>query len=96
MHQLFNLGTCPTGLYWRGETPLHVSVVQAHIPTSTSFAYTALVSEPRVSAFNFVVAEIARPAVNNIGWRTLLMFGISCMAMGLFILLFAKEAKVVA
>ncbi|RHZ63574.1 sugar porter family MFS transporter [Aspergillus thermomutatus] len=43
--------------------------------------------------FNFVVTEITPRAVNNIGWRTFLMFGIFCVAMGLFILFFAKETK---
>jgi hypothetical protein len=31
--------------------------------------------------------------VNHIGWRTFLMFGIFCLAMGVFALLFIKETK---
>jgi hypothetical protein len=31
--------------------------------------------------------------VHDIGWRTFLMFGIFCGAMGVFIVFFAKETK---
>lgn len=43
--------------------------------------------------FNFVVTEFTPHAVNNIGWRTFLMFGIFCMVMSIFVLLFMKETK---
>ncbi|KAL1859266.1 hypothetical protein Plec18170_002382 [Paecilomyces lecythidis] len=43
--------------------------------------------------FNFVITEITPHAVNSIGWRTFLMFGIFCLAMGIFVILFFKETK---
>lgn len=43
--------------------------------------------------FNFVITEITPRAVNSIGWRTFLMFGIFCTAMGLFVTFFLKETK---
>ncbi|CRG91557.1 putative quinate permease [Talaromyces islandicus] len=43
--------------------------------------------------FNFVITEITPRAVNHIGWRTFLMFGIFCLTMGVFALLFVKETK---
>jgi len=32
-------------------------------------------------------------AVHHIGWRTFLMFGVFCLAMGVFVLFFVKETK---
>jgi hypothetical protein len=32
-------------------------------------------------------------AVANIGWRTFLMFGIFCLAMGVFVIFFVPETK---
>ncbi|KAH8692377.1 general substrate transporter [Talaromyces proteolyticus] len=43
--------------------------------------------------FNFVITEITPQAVNHIGWRTFLMFGIFCLAMGIFVTFFVKETK---
>ncbi|KAJ5325688.1 uncharacterized protein N7506_008790 [Penicillium brevicompactum] len=43
--------------------------------------------------FNFVITEITPRAINEIGWRTFLMFGIFCFAMGVFVLVFFKETK---
>lgn len=43
--------------------------------------------------FNFVITEVTPSAVNHIGWRTFLMFGIFCLAMGIFVLFFMKETK---
>ncbi|KAL1964529.1 hypothetical protein VTN77DRAFT_6826 [Rasamsonia byssochlamydoides] len=43
--------------------------------------------------FNFVITEITPTAVNHIGWRTFLMFGIFCLAMGIFVFFFVKETK---
>lgn len=43
--------------------------------------------------FNFVITEITPSAVNHIGWRTFLMFGIFCLAMCIFIIFFLKETK---
>ncbi|OOF93042.1 hypothetical protein ASPCADRAFT_173727 [Aspergillus carbonarius ITEM 5010] len=43
--------------------------------------------------WSFVVTEITPKAVHNIGWRTFLMFGIFCVAMGIFVVIFAKETK---
>lgn len=43
--------------------------------------------------FNFVITEVTPHAVNSIGWRTFLMFGIFCTAMGIFVTFFLKETK---
>lgn len=43
--------------------------------------------------FNFVITEITPRAVNNIGWKTFLMFGIFCTVMGVFVTFFLKETK---
>jgi len=43
--------------------------------------------------FNFVITKITPEAVNHIGWRTFLMFGIFCLAMGIFATFFIKETK---
>lgn len=43
--------------------------------------------------FNFVVTEFTPHAVNNLGWRTFLMFAIFCMANAAFVLLFMTETK---
>lgn len=43
--------------------------------------------------FNFVITQVTPAAVNGIGWRTFLMFGIFCMAMGIYVFFFIKETK---
>lgn len=43
--------------------------------------------------FNFVITEITPHAVHNIGWRVFLMFGIFCLANGLFAFFFIRETK---
>ncbi|KAJ5902203.1 hypothetical protein N7495_002731 [Penicillium taxi] len=43
--------------------------------------------------FNFIITEVTPRAVNQIGWRTFLMFGIFCTAMGVFVIVFVKETK---
>ncbi|TVY81266.1 Quinate permease [Lachnellula suecica] len=43
--------------------------------------------------FNFVITEVTPNAVNHIGWRTFLMFGIFCLAMGTWAFFFIKETK---
>jgi hypothetical protein len=43
--------------------------------------------------FNFVVTKITPEAVNHIGWKTFLMFGIFCLAMSIFATFFIKETK---
>jgi sugar porter (SP) family MFS transporter len=43
--------------------------------------------------FNFVITEITPAAVNHIGWRTFLMFGIFCLANGVFVFFFIRETK---
>ncbi|KAJ5121275.1 uncharacterized protein N7515_009236 [Penicillium bovifimosum] len=43
--------------------------------------------------FNFVITEITPRAINQIGWKTFLMFGIFCFAMGTFVIVFFKETK---
>src|ERR1700753_468634 len=43
--------------------------------------------------FNFVITKITPEAVNHIGWRTFLMFGIFCIANGTFVFFFIKETK---
>ncbi|KAH0373958.1 general substrate transporter, partial [Aureobasidium melanogenum] len=41
--------------------------------------------------FNFVVTKVTPAAINSIGWRTFIMFGCFCTAMGVFVLVFLKE-----
>lgn len=43
--------------------------------------------------FNFVVTEFTPHAVNKLGWKTFLMFGIFCTAMGITCFIFVKETK---
>jgi hypothetical protein len=43
--------------------------------------------------FNFVITKITPEAVNHIGWRTFLMFGIFCCSMGIFAFFFIKETR---
>jgi hypothetical protein len=43
--------------------------------------------------FNFVITEVTPNAVNHIGWRTFLMFGIFCFAMGVWVFFFLRETK---
>jgi len=43
--------------------------------------------------FNFVITEVTPNAVNHIGWRTFLMFGIFCCGMGVWGFFFIKETK---
>ncbi|KAJ5932548.1 hypothetical protein N7516_007037 [Penicillium verrucosum] len=43
--------------------------------------------------FNFVITEVTPRAINKIGWKTFLMFGIFCFAMGVFVIVFFKETK---
>ena len=43
--------------------------------------------------FNFVITKVTPAAINNIGWRTFIMFGIFCTAMGVFVLFFLKETS---
>lgn len=43
--------------------------------------------------FNFVITKITPEAVNHIGWRTFLMFGIFCLCMSVFATFFIKETK---
>ena len=43
--------------------------------------------------FNFVVTEFTPHAVNHLGWRTFLMFGIFCCANCVFAFFVIKETK---
>ncbi|KAJ4348396.1 uncharacterized protein N0V89_009770 [Didymosphaeria variabile] len=43
--------------------------------------------------FNFVITKITPEAINHIGWKTFLMFGIFCLCMGIFAFFFIKETK---
>lgn len=43
--------------------------------------------------FNFVVTKFTPSAISNIGWRTFIMFGAFCFAMGLWVCIFIKETK---
>ncbi len=43
--------------------------------------------------FNFIITTITPPAVNQIGWRVFIMFGIFCVAMCIFSIIFLKETK---
>lgn len=43
--------------------------------------------------FNFCITEVTPNAVAHIKWRTFLMFGIFCVAMGVWVFFFIKETK---
>ncbi|KFY02932.1 hypothetical protein V490_00360 [Pseudogymnoascus sp. VKM F-3557] len=43
--------------------------------------------------FNFVITRITPAAINHIGWRTFIMFGVFCLAMGTWIFFFVEETK---
>jgi sugar porter (SP) family MFS transporter len=43
--------------------------------------------------FNFCITEITPNAVNSIGWRTFIMFGVFCCAMGVWVFVFVRETK---
>lgn len=43
--------------------------------------------------FNFCVTELTPSAINHIGYRTFIMFGVFCFAMGVFVFFFIKETK---
>ncbi|KAJ5491229.1 hypothetical protein N7539_002796 [Penicillium diatomitis] len=43
--------------------------------------------------FNFVITEITPRAINSIGWKTFIMFGVFCTANGVFVTIFLKETK---
>ncbi|KAL4929839.1 sugar porter family MFS transporter [Aspergillus undulatus] len=43
--------------------------------------------------FNFVVTKFTPSAISNIGWRTFIMFGVFCTAMGIWALICVKETK---
>jgi hypothetical protein len=43
--------------------------------------------------FNFVVTEFTPHAVNNLGWKTFIMFGIFCFADTVYAFFFIRETK---
>lgn len=43
--------------------------------------------------FNFCITEITPSAINHIGYRTFIMFGVFCLANGVFVFFFLKETK---
>ena len=43
--------------------------------------------------FNFVITRVTPVAIANIGYRTFIMFGVFCLAMGVFVLFFVPETK---
>lgn len=43
--------------------------------------------------FNFVITYVTPAAISNIGWRTFVMFGVFCFAMGAWVLGFVRETK---
>ena len=43
--------------------------------------------------FNFVITRITPEAINHIGWRTFIMFGVFCIGMCAFVTIFIKETK---
>lgn len=40
-----------------------------------------------------MITEVTPHAINSVGWRTFIMFGVFCVAMGVFVFIFAKETK---
>ena len=43
--------------------------------------------------FNFCITELTPAAINHIGYRTFIMFGVFCLANGVFVFFFIKETK---
>lgn len=43
--------------------------------------------------FNFVVTEFTPHAINNLGWKTFIMFGVFCVANCCFAIFFIRETK---
>ncbi|KAI7307355.1 quinate permease [Hortaea werneckii] len=43
--------------------------------------------------FNFIITKITPEAVNNIGWKTFIMFGVFCFSNGVYVFLFIPETK---
>jgi hypothetical protein len=43
--------------------------------------------------FNFCITEITPNAINHIGYRTFIMFGVFCLANFTFVFFFIKETK---
>jgi len=43
--------------------------------------------------FNFIITKITPAAINNIGWKTFIMFACFCFAMGIFVFFFIRETK---
>lgn len=43
--------------------------------------------------FNFCITEITPSAINHIGYRTFIMFGVFCIANGVFVFFFLRETK---
>jgi hypothetical protein len=43
--------------------------------------------------FNFCITEITPSAINHIGYRTFIMFGVFCLANGVFVFFFLRETK---
>lgn len=43
--------------------------------------------------FNFVVTYVTPAAISNIGWQTFIMFGVFCVAMGVWVFLCVRETK---
>jgi hypothetical protein len=43
--------------------------------------------------FNFCITELTPSAINHIGYRTFIMFGVFCLANGTFVFFFVKETK---
>ncbi|KAK5700268.1 hypothetical protein LTR17_023074 [Elasticomyces elasticus] len=43
--------------------------------------------------FNFVITRVTPVAIASIGYKTFIMFGVFCLAMGVFVVLFVPETK---
>ena len=43
--------------------------------------------------FSFCITELTPSAVNHIGWRTFIMFGMFCLGMGVWVFFFIRETK---
>lgn len=56
-------------------------------------AYADFIPLPLQWLFNFVITKITPAAINHIGWKTFIMFGVFCASMGIFATFFIKETK---
>jgi hypothetical protein len=68
-----------------------ISVLFFFLPFFLSPRFETNANAAKQWLFNFVVTKVTPAAINSIGWRTFIMFGCFCTAMGVFVLIFLKD-----